>query len=253
MATNNIILQTYLDAYRDLTAAEPADERSVTISVPLHLAAHHRVEITVTPIGKRRYLLSDGARTIGEVRAAGYSLGSRTKERIERMVGAGMRIVEDHLILETSHAKLGRSIQEFAEASKTIGDIYLVHKQREEAEDDLIADTRKVLDSKGVLYQEGGKLSGQIDSHRFHLMVPANGHPRTAVRVLSGTNTHAVAQIWGFRCDDIRNAQNPDTHVALIYDTRFESWSPTSRTILESRADIALPSDLLGELPGHLR
>ena len=127
MDVNDAVLNIYLDAYRDLTEAEPAGEKSVMISVPLHLAAHHRVEITVTDIGNRRYVLSDGARTLGEIRAAGYSVSTRMKERLEGIANlSDLRIVEDHLLMDSSHADLGQSIQKFAETSKTINDVCLL-------------------------------------------------------------------------------------------------------------------------------
>lgn len=48
------VLETYLRAYRGLIVVEPVDENSVTISFPFHLAANHRVEITVTDFGERK-------------------------------------------------------------------------------------------------------------------------------------------------------------------------------------------------------
>jgi hypothetical protein len=250
----NSVLDTYLDAYRKLIAVEPADENSVTISFPFHLAAHHRVEVTVTDLGNRQCIISDAARTLGEVRDAGHSVSTHMKERLERIANlSGLRIVEDHLVMDSSYTDLGPSIQKFLEMCKMIGDVYLVHKQREAAEDDLVAQVRMVLDSKGLLYREREKLRGQIESHPFNLVVPPNGHVGMAVKILTGINTHAIAQIWGYKCDDIKKEQrNQNTRLALIYDTRFERWSTTSRAILETRADVALPSESLGDLVTRL-
>lgn len=250
----NSVLETYLDTYRNLIAIEPADENSVTLSFPFHLAAHHRVEVTVTDLGNQRCVISDAARTLGEIRDAGHSVTTHMKERLEKIANlSGLEIVEDHLVMETSYADVGASIQKFLEMSKMIGDVYLVHKQRETAEEDLVAEVKKVLDSKRFLYRLGEKLRGEIEVHSFHFVVPPNGHAGMAVKVLSGINTHTLAQIWGYKCDDIRREKrNKDTKLALVYDTRLEKWSNTSKAILETRADVAIPSDSLGDLGARL-
>ena len=69
--SSDAVLDAYLRAYRDLIAVE-LDGDSATLSFPFHLAANHRVEITVTKFGGNRCILSDSARTLGEVQAAGY-------------------------------------------------------------------------------------------------------------------------------------------------------------------------------------
>jgi hypothetical protein len=248
------VLETYLRAYQGLIAVEPIDDSSVTISFPFHLAANHRIEITVTDLGSEKCIVSDGARTLGEIQDAGYSLTSQTKRRLEWIASlSDLRIVNDHLVLETAYADLGTSIQKFLEVSKTIGDVYLVHKQRADAGDELITQVRTVLDSKNILYRQREKIWGRLESHPFDLVAPPNGHPGLAVGVLGGQNTHALAQIWYYKCDDIRNReQNNNIKLALVYDVRFEPWSDTSKAILESRADVVLPGDSLKELPRQL-
>jgi hypothetical protein len=117
------------------------------------------------------------------------------KERIERVAGtAGLRIVNSHLVLECVYADLGISIQKFLEASKTIGDVYLVHRYRETADNEIIKQVQHVLDSKGVLYRLDDKIQGRIEKHPFDLVVPRNGRPGLAVGVLGGQNTHNIAQ-----------------------------------------------------------
>jgi hypothetical protein len=62
-----------------------------------------------------------------------------------------------------------------------------------------------------------------------------------------------LAQIWGFKCDDIRAEEtNANTKLVLIYDVRASPWSDISKRILESRADIVLPGDSLKNLPLEL-
>jgi hypothetical protein len=241
-------LETYLSTYRDLILVERLDD-SVTLSFPLHLAAGHRIEVTVTDIGAERCWISDSARTLGEVQAAGFSLAPGVKERLEKIAGlSGVRIVNNHLVFESTYADLGISIQRFLEMCKTIGDVYLAHRTREHPDIALIASVREILDSKGLLYRLDEKIAGKIESHPFHVVVHPNGKPGLAVSVLSGKNTHNVAQIWYFKCDDVKNGewhQRTKGRVALIYDVRGHVWSESSRAILASRADLALPSDSL--------
>lgn len=124
------VLETYLSTYRDLIAIEYIGNSAV-ISFPFHLAANHRIEVTVTDFGDR-CIISDSARTLGEVEAAGYSVTAQLKEKMETLAALpGLNFVDSHLILQCSHADLGPSIQKYLEASKMIGDVYLVHRQRE--------------------------------------------------------------------------------------------------------------------------
>jgi hypothetical protein len=249
------VLNAYLKTYRNLIAIERLNG-SVVLSFPLHLAANHRIEITVTDWGKGRCVISDSARTLGEIEAAGYSLTPRTKERLEKLADtAGVRIVDTHLVLESTYRDLGLSIQKFLEMSKTIGDVYLVHKQREQPDEDLILEVRKLLESKGMYYRLREKINGRLESHALDIVVPPNGRTGLAVGVLSGQNTHNVAQIWYFKCDDIKTGQwyqDAKAQLALVYDVRNQAWSDTSKAILQSKADIAVPSDALHELGQRL-
>jgi hypothetical protein len=245
------VLDTYLDTYRSLIVTERLG-RSIVISFPFHLAANHRIEITVTDFGEDFCIISDSAKTLGEVQSAGYSLTSQMKEKLERLVSlSGIRITDSHLVLQTSYKDLGISIQKFLEMAKTIGDVYLVHKPRETSEDDLISEVRTILDSERLPYKLHQKIPGELEDHPFDVVVPTNGRAGLAVSILNGQNTHTVAQIWGFKCDDIRRGEwyhRNRSKLALIYDVRYQTWSEASRTILQSRADIALPSDSVGDL-----
>jgi hypothetical protein len=249
------VLNSYLKAYRGLIAVEKVDGSTV-LSFPLHLAASHRIEITVTDWGKGRYFISDSARTLGEIEAAGYSVTRQMKTRLEQLAAvAGARIVDTHLVLESAEGDLGVSIQKFLELSKTIGDVYLVHKQREKPDDELVQEVGAVLSANGLHYRLHEKIYGNLDVHPLDLVVPPNGHPGLAVAILHGQNTHTVAGFWYYRCDDIKAGQwyrDAKAKLALVYDVRYP-WSDTSRSILESKADIALPSDSLGQLSARLK
>lgn len=227
----------------------------MTISFPFHLADNHRIEITATKLDKNHYVLSDAARTLGEVQDAGYSLTTQMKERIERIAGsAGLTVQADHLVMETSAKALASSMQRFLETAKMIGDVYLVHKNRVAPENTLIPKIRKTLDYEHLLYKEKEKLQGQIETHSFDLLVRPNGHPGLAIGIVSGQNTHNLATNWYFKCDDIKRVDaNRNMRLALIYDVRYGVWSDTSRNILAEKADAVVRGDSLDELPQHLQ
>jgi hypothetical protein len=248
------VLDEYLKTYRDLIAVERLDH-SIVLSFPLHLAARHRIEVTVTDWGKGRCLLSDSARTLGEIEAAGYSLTPSTMDRLEELAGAsGVRIVDMHLVLESAYNNLGSSIQKFLETSKTIGDVYLVHRHRAEEREDLVSQVRTVLNSENIVYRPKQRVQGRQEGHSIDLLVAPNGRPGLALIVLGGQNTHALAQVWYCKCDDIKLAdENRNLKIALVYDVRHEAWTAASKGYLEAKADVVLPGDLLGELPERLK
>lgn len=250
------VLDTYLDAYRGLIEVERVNGSAI-LSFPLHLAANHRIEITISAFGEGRCVISDSARTIGEIEAAGYNVSTQMKQKLERLAGlSGIRIVDGHLVLESSYEDLGVSIQKFLETSKTIGDVYLVHKQREKPDDEIILQIRDILDSVRLLYRTHEKIDGEIEAHPFDVVVPPNGRPGLAVTVVSGQNTHTLAQVWAFKCDDVKRGEwyrNAKAKLALVYDVRYQAWSDASRAIIRSRADIAVPSDSLKSLRDRLQ
>ena len=201
------VLDKYLRAYRRLIAVERIGG-STSISFPFHLAANHRIEITVTPFGSKRYIISDSARTLGEIQSAGFSVTPQMKEKLEKLASlSGLRIVDSHLVLETSNAELGISIQKFLEMAKTIGDVYLVHKPREMVDPEIISEVQLMLDSERMPYRLYEKVPGELEEHHFDLVVPPNGRPGMAIGILNGQNTHTVAQVWGFKCDDIKRGR----------------------------------------------
>jgi hypothetical protein len=82
------------------------------------------------------------------------------------------------------------------------------------------------------------------------------GEDPVAVGVLSGQNTHAIAAFWYYRCDDIKTGEwyrDAKAKLALVYDVRNYAWSETSRSILATKADIAVPSDALAQLSERLK
>lgn len=248
------VLSDYLATYQELVVAEDGERDEVTLSFPMHFSGNHRVELTITKISEDKFVLSDQARTLGELEDSGYAVSAELKERLEKIAGiSGLRTVQDHLLLESNKSKLGADIQRMLEATKTIGDVYLVHKSRPTADRQLISEIKGVLKKNSLPYKEKTKLRGEIEDHPFDIIVPANGRKGIAFHVLAGQATHQLAQVWGFKCDDIRREpSNENMRLGLIYDVRHAQWSDSSRTILQKRADFAIPGSSISELPKEL-
>jgi hypothetical protein len=200
-------------------------------------------------------LISDSARTIGEVQSAGHTVSAQMLKRIEAIAGS-LRLVDTTFVLESSESELGKSIQKFLETTKTIGDVYLVHKQKEYPDNAVLSQIEAVFKSQNLHYKLNSRIPGKIEDHPVDLFVPQNGAPEVALTVLSGQNTHALAQVWGYKCEDIKHGEwhkKGKTFLALVFDVAHNSWSDTSRAILTDRADIAVASDALEELKSELR
>ena len=113
----------------------------------------------------------------------------------------------------------------------------------------------RIFDSRNLLYRLDDKVSGELETHPIDLVVPPNGNPGFALSVLSGQNTHTLAQVWGYKCDDIKRGgwYRPNkTVLALVYDVRHQVWSEASRAILEHRADLVVASDSLEDLQSEV-
>src|SRR5258706_9215017 len=177
------IVSRYLESYKDSIDAVPLDEKSITISFPFHYSADHRIELTVTESESGRFVISDAARTLAELRDAGYSVGQSAKERLEKIAAnSGITLVNNYLVLECDKKTLGDGIQTFLEAAKTIADVYLVHSRpRTSPEDDLTNEVRKILNKNKVLYRENDKLQGELEVHSVNFYVPPNGLPGLAL------------------------------------------------------------------------
>jgi hypothetical protein len=78
------VVKAYLDAYKKLVVSESVTEgaagTSTAISIPLHFSGNHRVEVTVTEFSSGKYILSDMARTLGELAEGGEDRNPRLQE-----------------------------------------------------------------------------------------------------------------------------------------------------------------------------
>ncbi len=247
------IVSEYLDSYKGLIETAPVDDKSVTISFPFHYSAEHRIELTVTQIEKDRFVISDMARTMSELRDAGYSMGKSTKHRIEEIASqSGINFVHNHLVFECRKQQLGEGIQLFLETAKTVADVYLVHgRPRTSPESDLIAKVRRILTEKKLLFRENDKVQGELESHSVHFYAPPNGLPGLAIAILSGHNSHLVAEAWGFKCDDIKK-KNPKTRIGLVYDVVSGQWTDESTRIITEKSDIVATGDSLSAFDAKL-
>jgi hypothetical protein len=165
------VVKAYLDAYRKLVVGEPVTDHvvrdSIVLSVPLHFSGDHRVEVTVTQYSPGKFILSDMARTLGELEEGGRSVTSDFRKRakeIARSFGVSFRI--DHMILDCGEKELGQQIQRFAEAAKTIGDAYLLQRTRTTHVRKVIDDVKDILAAHHLPFEANKVVDGQLDKSK---------------------------------------------------------------------------------------
>jgi hypothetical protein len=95
----NLAIDKFFEFYSSDLVSESVDENNVVISFPVHFSGFHRVEITVTRVNPSLFIISDGARTIEELKSSGYPINSRLKKRLETVSRlARIRVVNNYLI-----------------------------------------------------------------------------------------------------------------------------------------------------------
>jgi hypothetical protein len=249
MSLLNDVLKHYLSTHKELIATEQVDENNAIVSLPLHFVGNHRVEVSITKATDGLFLLSDLGRTIGELKEYGYAVSQNLLSRMVKIAKpANVRIVNENLVMDCRPDEVGTALHIFAEAAKTIGDAYLAFQVKTPSEKKLIEEVRNLLGERHILYKFAHKVHGKLDVHPIDFYVPPNGHPGLALEVLAGYNTHSTAQIWYFKCQDIR-AFDSRLKVGIVYDVEDSNWSKRSEAILHNVADFALPSNDLPSLP----
>jgi hypothetical protein len=255
MAARNKIVAAYLRAYKGLVASEHVADKahagdSTTLSIPLHFAGDHRVEVTVTEFTPGKFILSDMARTLGELGESGSRITAEFRSRVEDIAKRfGVRLMQDHLLLECDNASLGNAIQRFSEAAKTIGDAYLRQTTRTVHVREVVAHVKQILESRQLRFKENQRVNGAIEPHPFNLYVAPNGRPGLAVAVIAGQNTHALAKIWAFNCADVREKFAERLKIGVVLDEKDSApWTKQSKKILLKGADIVAPSSDLSKL-----
>lgn len=205
------------------------------------------MEITVTKITENYFAISDMAQTLGELKDAGFGINAQLKEKITNIAkNANAEFAGNHLVRKCSLRDLGESIHAFAEAAKTIGDAYLIYRARKpkEEEDELITRVRQLFTEKRYRYKERQEVSGQIEHHTVDFYIAPNGSRGLALAVLPHPS-QLVAEAWGFKTQDIKNA-NKNLAVSVVYDS--SRANDVSRTILDKMADVPVPSSAIGNL-----
>ena len=147
---------------------------------------------------------------------------------------------------------LGTALHELGEAAKTLGDAYLMPRDKEpdpKVEESIKDRVRKTFQSEQYFYQERQTVPGKIEQgHEVDFYIPPNGANGLALEVLIKPN-RLRAEAWGFRAQDMKQA-NQGLRVGFVYD---EVPSDLNRTILGSIADIALPSSQMMFFSEQLR
>lgn len=240
----------FFEFYRSELEAEVIDANNVVLSFPVHFSGFHRIEITVTQRTADLFIISDGARTLTELRNAGYAIESRFKKRLERISrSAGIRVVNEYLVAESDAASLGSSLQHFLEAAKTIGDAYLVQRSSPSRETNLLDQVADYLATQKVPYRTKYPLQGKIERHLVDFYFPPNGVSGLALSVM-GNPTRMAAEAWAFKSYDIKQ-QNDRTNVGIVYDDT--ETSETSESILTRVADLSVRSSQIPALESSLR
>jgi hypothetical protein len=256
MASDNRVLKAYLRAYKKLVETELISEKSgprqsIALSIPLHIAANHRVEVTVTEFHSGKFILSDMAKTLSDLSESGKRITADFRKRAEEIAkyyGASFRL--DHLIMESDEEQLGNTIQRFAEACKTIGDANLIDREHVLHARQIVDEVKRIFVSRNLSFKEDQSIKGAVEKHSFDIYVPPNGRPGIAVKVVAGHNTHALAKIWAFNCWDVREANSESRlRLGLVLDEEdSEPWSKNSQKILQKGADIVARSNDLNAL-----
>jgi len=255
MAARHRLVKEYLRSYGKLVVSERVNDKaaageSLVISVPLHVAGDHRVEITITEFSHNRFLLSDTGRTLSSLTDGGRSVTADFRKRAEEIASSfGAHFVLDYLLLECDARDVGTKIQVFAEASKTIGDAYLLQRSRHEHVRQVVSEVKKIFEARRLTYKEDCKVKGVVEKHPFDVYVAPNGRPGVAIAVIAGHNTHALAKVWAFNCSDVREAHQDKLRLGVVIDEEDSApWTNPSRKILKKGADIVASSSDLNAL-----
>jgi hypothetical protein len=252
MALKDEILRSYFATHKELIEAEQLDEDNALFSFPLHIVGNHRIEVSVTKTDGV-FLLSDTGRIISDLKDYGYSISRSLLERMAHIARpANVRIVNGTLVMDCPQSEIGGALHIFAEAAKTIGDAYLAFPAKTSSEKRLLEDVARVLDESHLAYRVSHKVEGNIEKHTVDFYMPPNGHPGLALEILGGYSTHMMAQVWYFKCNDMR-LSNSRLKFGIIYDIENSTWSAKSQEILQNVADFALPSTDLPRLPDTVK
>ena len=243
MSITTQVLDAYLRAQKKLIEFEDLDKNNCRVSLPLHYSAHARVELAITQLSKDQFLLTDQGQTVTELRNAGHATGSRVLERLKEIIRIwNVDLKGVSLVRMCSRKDLGVALHELGEAAKTLGDAYLLPRDKEpdsKAEETIKDKVRNVFRSEQYFYREDQIVPGKIEDagHKVDFYIPPNELNGLALEVLVNPNK-LQAEAWGFRARDMRDA-NTRLQIGFVYD---QVSRDLSRTILRGIGDIAVAS-----------
>jgi hypothetical protein len=244
------VMDRFFDFYRSDIDAEIVDPNNVVISFPVHFSGFHRIEVTVSRINEDRFVISDGSKTIEELKKSGYRLNRKFRERLESISRAAqIRVVNDHLVADSDFKHLGSSIQRFLEAAKTIGDAYLSQTTPLLSEKDLAERVSSFLYDQQIPFQRRHALPGKYEAHTVDFYYPPNGVPGLALSVINNPSK-TFAEAWAYRAMDIRDT-NKRLKVGVVYDD--EQIKDKSEAILKGTMDVSIPGSHIEHLGDSLR
>lgn len=241
------VLHAYIDAQKELIEFEDIDRNNCVLSLPLHYSAHTRVELTVTRISENQFLLTDQGQTITELKDSGHPIGQRLMDRVREIMRIWRVDLDGVSLVRMCNRKdLGTALHEIGEAAKTIGDAYLIPREKEpdpRVEESIKDRLRRTFQKEKYFYREQQNVPGKIESagHKVDFYIPSNKANGLALEVLINPNK-LQAEAWGFRARDMKDADQR-LRVGFVYD---EVARELSRMILGGIADIALSAN---ELP----
>lgn len=163
------VIRAYLEAYRKLVVSEQVKDKnaspSTALSILLRISCNHRVEVTVTEFSPGKYILSDMARTLGELAEGGKTITSDFRKRAEEIAAQfGTEFVLDHLICQSDATALGGSIQRFAEACKTIGDVYLLQRSHYVHVRSVVDEVKRIFKARQIEFKQDFKVPESLRS-----------------------------------------------------------------------------------------
>jgi hypothetical protein len=181
MSVATEVLDAYINSQKELIQFEDVDKDNCLMSLPLHYSAHTRVEIAITRISKNQFLLTDQGQTLSELKDAGHPVGSRLFDRVREIIRIWRIDLDGVSLVKTCRRKeLGRAVHEIGEAAKTIGDAYLIPRDKEpdpRVEESLKDEVRHAFQKEHYLYREQQNVPGKIENagHKVDFYIPPNG------------------------------------------------------------------------------
>jgi hypothetical protein len=227
------------------------------LSLPIETTGGHRLELAINEISATKVLVSDLGKTLSELVSIGVDpfANSGRMDRLAAMEREfGVTRQESELQMLVDKQELGVGLIRFATALKTISDMAYLHRVSTGAIYRINLAIRTILERANIPFTEGERaiVRGVLESQiAMDFIGRIDEHP-FGVAVIGGASTKRLAEVWGFRFEDVRKADQSIRRIA-VYDDEEQRWSKASIRILEGTADLALPSSRVDALPTFLK